>query len=37
MMLAWGVSFMILMVLIDVLAFRLWARRVFAWRPQLAT
>ena len=37
MMLAWGVSFMILMVLIDLIAFRLWARRVFAWRPQLAT
>jgi len=37
MMLAWGVSFMIVMVLIDLLAFRLWARRVFAWRPQLAT
>ena len=36
MMLAWGVSFMIVMVLIDLLAFRLWARRVFAWRPQLA-
>lgn len=37
MMLAWGVSFMVVMVLIDVLAFRLWARRAFAWRPQLAT
>jgi NitT/TauT family transport system permease protein len=37
MMLAWGVSFMIVMVLIDLLAFRLWARRAFAWRPQLAT
>jgi hypothetical protein len=37
MMLAWGVSFMIVMVLIDLLAFRLWARRVFAWRPQFAT
>jgi NitT/TauT family transport system permease protein len=36
MMLAWGVSFMIVMVLIDVLVFRLWARRVFAWRPQFA-
>lgn len=36
MMLAWGVSFMIVMVLIDVFVFRLWARRVFAWRPQLA-
>ncbi|HMA70213.1 MAG TPA: ABC transporter permease [Xanthobacteraceae bacterium] len=36
MMLAWSVSFMIVMVLID-LVFRLWARRVFAWRPQFAT
>jgi NitT/TauT family transport system permease protein len=37
MMLAWGVSFMILMVLIDLLVFRTWARRTFAWRPELAT
>src|SRR5262249_50064861 len=37
MMLAWGVSFMIVMVLIDLFVFRLWARRVFAWRPQFAT
>ncbi len=37
MMLAWGVSFMILMVLIDLLVLRTWARRVFAWRPQLAS
>jgi NitT/TauT family transport system permease protein len=37
MMLAWGVSFMIIMVLIDLLVFRLWARRAFAWRPQFAT
>jgi NitT/TauT family transport system permease protein len=37
MMLAWGVSFMIVMVLIDLLVFRLWARRTFAWRPQFAT
>jgi NitT/TauT family transport system permease protein len=37
MMLAWGVSFMIVMVLIDLLIFRLWARRAFAWRPQFAT
>jgi NitT/TauT family transport system permease protein len=37
MMLAWGVSFMILMVLIDVVIFRMWERRVFIWRPQLAT
>lgn len=37
MMLAWGVSFMIVMVLIDLLVFRLWAQRVFAWRPQFVT
>jgi NitT/TauT family transport system permease protein len=37
MMLAWGVSFMILMVLIDLLIFRLWERRTFVWRPQFAT
>jgi NitT/TauT family transport system permease protein len=37
MMLAWGVSFMIVMVLIDVLVFRVWARRAFAWRPQFVT
>ncbi len=37
MMLAWGVSFMIIMVLIDLLVFRTWARRTFAWRPQVAT
>jgi len=37
MMLAWGVSFMILMVLIDLFIFRLWARRTFSWRPQLVT
>ena len=37
MMLAWGVSFMIVMVLIDLLVFRTWARRVFAWRPEFAT
>jgi NitT/TauT family transport system permease protein len=37
MMLAWGVSFMIVMVAIDLLVFRIWARRAFAWRPQLAT
>ncbi|MGH6767418.1 MAG: ABC transporter permease [Xanthobacteraceae bacterium] len=37
MMLAWGVSFMIVMVLIDLLIFRLWERRAFAWRPQFAT
>ena len=37
MMLAWGVSFMIMMVFIDLLVFRTWARRIFAWRPQIAT
>ncbi len=37
MMLAWGVSFMIVMVLIDLLVFRVWARRSFAWRRQFAT
>ncbi|MGH6673963.1 MAG: ABC transporter permease [Xanthobacteraceae bacterium] len=36
MMLAWGVSFMILMVLIDLLVFRTWARWTFAWRPEIA-
>ena len=36
MMLAWGVSFMIVMVLIDLLVFRTWARRSFAWRPKVA-
>jgi NitT/TauT family transport system permease protein len=36
MMLAWGVSFMIVMVLIDLLVFRTWARRSFAWRPKFA-
>jgi NitT/TauT family transport system permease protein len=36
MMLAWGVSFMIIMVLIDLVVFRTWARRAFSWRPQLA-
>ncbi len=37
MMLAWGVSFMIIMVLIDLLVFRSLSRRIFAWRPQFAT
>jgi NitT/TauT family transport system permease protein len=37
MMLAWGVSFMVVMVLIDLLVFRLWAGRAFAWRRQVAT
>jgi NitT/TauT family transport system permease protein len=37
MMLAWGISFMIVMVLIDLFVFRIWERRTFAWRHQLAT
>lgn len=37
MMLAWGVSFMIVMLLIDVVVFRLWERRTFRWRHQFAT
>ena len=37
MMLAWGVSFMILMVFIDLVVFRPWARHAFRWRPQVAT
>ena len=37
MMLAWGVSFMIFMVIIDLLVFRLWERRTFVWRHQFAT
>jgi NitT/TauT family transport system permease protein len=37
MMLAWGVSFMIVMVLIDLVVFRAWERRVFVWRPRFAT
>ena len=36
MMLAWGISFMIVMVLIDLFVFRIWERRTFAWRHQLA-
>src|SRR6185437_14768750 len=36
MMLAWGLSFMIIMVFIDLVVFRTWARRAFAWRPQVA-
>ena len=36
MMLAWGVSFMVLMVAIELLVFRAWARLAFAWRPQVA-
>ncbi|MGE5217527.1 MAG: ABC transporter permease [Chloroflexota bacterium] len=37
MMLAWGVSFMVLMVLIDTFFLRRWESRVFAWRPTAAT
>ncbi len=37
MMLAWGVSFMLVMVLIDLAVLRTWARRTFAWRPQVST
>jgi len=36
MMLAWGVSFMIFMVVIDLVVFRSWERRTFAWRHQIA-
>lgn len=36
MMLAWGVSFMIIMVLIDLVVFRPLERRAFAWRPRVA-
>lgn len=37
MMLAWGVSFMIVMVAVDLLILRVWERRTFAWRHQFAT
>lgn len=37
MMLTWGVSFMILMVVIEFVVFRIWERRAFAWRHQIAT
>ena len=33
MMLAWGASFMVLMVLIDIFLLRPWEKRVFSWRP----
>lgn len=33
MMLAWGVSFMLIMVFIDVVVFRWLERRTFSWRP----
>ncbi len=36
MMLAWGVSFMVFMVVIDLVVFRLWEKRTFAWRHQIA-
>ena len=36
MMLAWGISFMVVMVLIDLFVFRIWERKTFAWRHQLA-
>ena len=36
MMLAWGVSFMIVMTIIDLFLFRLLERRTFAWRHQIA-
>ncbi|MEX0806787.1 MAG: ABC transporter permease subunit [Candidatus Binatia bacterium] len=32
MMLAWGASFMVLMVLIDVMVLQRWEKRVFSWR-----
>jgi hypothetical protein len=35
MMLAWGASFMLLMVAIDVLILQRWEKRVFSWRPAL--
>ena len=37
MMLAWGTSFMVLMVLIDALVLRRWEGRVFSWRQIAAT
>ena len=37
MMLAWGASFMMLMVLIDAFILRPWEKRVFSWRPLAAT
>lgn len=37
MMLAWGASFMLLMVAIDALVLRPWENRVFAWRPAAAS
>jgi NitT/TauT family transport system permease protein len=37
MMLTWGVSFMVLMVFIEFVVFRIWERRTFAWRHQIAS
>lgn len=37
MMLAWGISFMVLMVVVDLLVFRLWEKRTFVWRHKFAT
>ena len=37
MMLAWGISFMIIMTFIDLLVFRLWEKRTFVWRHKFAT
>ena len=37
MMLAWGISFMVLMVIIDLVVFRLWEQRTFVWRHQVAS
>ena len=37
MMLTWGVSFMVLMVLIEFVVLRIWERRTFVWRHQIAS
>ncbi|MGE5302311.1 MAG: ABC transporter permease [Alphaproteobacteria bacterium] len=37
MMLAWGTSFIVLMVVIDTLVLRRWESRVFSWRQVTAT
>lgn len=37
MMLAWGTSFIVLMVVIDALVLRRWESRVFSWRQVTAT
>ena len=36
MMLTWGLSFMVLMVVIEIVVFRLWERHTFAWRHKIA-